>query len=159
MLAAAGEKRLSDGETASSTTTPNSSLSSASGAGSLPRCCSLSFDCFPSAAVAVACSAPSAPPAVPVWRRSEPHGAGSEKGRRRRQIKVRTQASPDLSEESAACVWRGLPPARPAPVTERRAPSKWTAEVSSPTQLRPSRSVDMDGGGFFPDTAPSLWCR
>ncbi|CAN6348506.1 unnamed protein product [Urochloa humidicola] len=79
----AGEERLSDAETASSTTAaPNSSLSSASSAGSLPRCSSLSrlsFDCSPSAALsaaAVSCSpTPPAlpPPAAPAPR---PHRSG-----------------------------------------------------------------------------------
>ncbi|XP_062202809.1 protein kinase PINOID-like [Phragmites australis] len=58
-----GDERLSDIETASSTGAPNSSLSSASSAGSLPRCSSLSrlsFDCCPSAALAApsSCSPP-----------------------------------------------------------------------------------------------------
>ncbi|CAN6338976.1 unnamed protein product [Urochloa humidicola] len=65
---AAGEERLSDAETASSTTAaPNSSLSSAS---SLPRCSSLSrlsFDCSPSAALSAAAAAAttSSPPPPP----------------------------------------------------------------------------------------------
>ncbi|XP_004963218.2 protein kinase PINOID [Setaria italica] len=74
VAAAAGEDRLSDAETASSTAAPNSSLSSASSAGSLPRCSSLSrlsFDCSPSAALAAAaCSPPPAPTA------SRPHRSG-----------------------------------------------------------------------------------
>ncbi|RLM99334.1 hypothetical protein C2845_PM06G34060 [Panicum miliaceum] len=66
--AAAGEERLSDASTAA----PNSSLSSASSAGSLPRCSSLSrlsFDCSPSAALAAARSPPPA-------RVSRPHRSG-----------------------------------------------------------------------------------
>ena len=68
--AAAGEERLSDASTAA----PNSSLSSASSAGSLPRCSSLSrlsFDCSPSAALAAA-AARSPPPAAA----SRPHRSG-----------------------------------------------------------------------------------
>ncbi|CAN6361861.1 unnamed protein product [Urochloa humidicola] len=79
--AAAGEDRLSDAETASTTTAaPNSSLSSASSAGSLPRCSSLSrlsFDCSPSAALsaaAVSCS-PTAP-ALPLAPPPRPHRSG-----------------------------------------------------------------------------------
>ncbi|RLN28673.1 hypothetical protein C2845_PM05G01750 [Panicum miliaceum] len=57
VAAAAGEERLSDASTAA----PNSSLSSASSAGSLPRCSSLSrlsFDCSPSAARGGVAAAP-----------------------------------------------------------------------------------------------------
>ncbi|CAL4890950.1 unnamed protein product [Urochloa decumbens] len=77
---AAGEERLSDAETASTTTAaPNSSLSSASSAGSLPRCSSLSrlsFDCSPSAALsssfATTTSSPPPPPPLP----PRPHRSG-----------------------------------------------------------------------------------
>jgi hypothetical protein len=69
--AAAGEERLSDASTAA----PNSSLSSASSAGSLPRCSSLSrlsFDCSPSAALAAAAARSPAPAAAA----SRPHRSG-----------------------------------------------------------------------------------
>ncbi|CAN6352388.1 unnamed protein product [Urochloa humidicola] len=82
---AAGEERLSDAETASSTTAaPNSSLSSAS---SLPRCSTLSrlsFDCSPSAALSAAaatttacsCPSPSPPPPPPPALPARPHRSG-----------------------------------------------------------------------------------
>ncbi|OEL35670.1 Protein kinase PINOID [Dichanthelium oligosanthes] len=78
----AGEERLSDAETASSTAAPNSSLSSASSAGSLPRCSSLSrlsFDCSPSAALvaAAACSPQATRPApARASSSSRPHRSG-----------------------------------------------------------------------------------
>ncbi|CAL4905085.1 unnamed protein product [Urochloa decumbens] len=81
---AAGDERLSDAETASTTTAaPNSSLSSASSAGSLPRCSSLSrlsFDCSPSAALSssfaatTTCSPLPPPPPPPLPPR--PHRSG-----------------------------------------------------------------------------------
>ncbi|KAL6643745.1 hypothetical protein ACP70R_018511 [Stipagrostis hirtigluma subsp. patula] len=74
--AAVGEdQRFSDMETASSTGAPNSSLSSASSAGSLPRCSSLSrlsFDCSPSAALTASASVPSCSPPAPAPA-SRPH--------------------------------------------------------------------------------------
>ena len=79
---AAGEERLSDADTtASSTAAPNSSLSSASSAASLPRCSSLSrlsFDCSPSAALSLAASAAPAAAASssPSPAPARPHRSG-----------------------------------------------------------------------------------
>ncbi|KAF7063317.1 hypothetical protein CFC21_069845 [Triticum aestivum] len=92
-LLLAAEEALSDLETASSTGAPNSSLSSASSAGSLARCSSLSrlsFDCTPSAAMAAAATACSPRPSAAF----RPHRSGDVAWAAIRALSASSPATP-----------------------------------------------------------------